>query len=176
MSEIKIWCIVLGGERPFPVDIGGNRMVGHLKTLIKQHQKPDLDGFAANKLELYQLKGVAFDESGKHLEKIGEISENLGGQDSPKLNPWKKLSTIEFPEDMLHILVVPPAGESIIQGPVPASTVEQRKGSGLGSHPPLLNTLFTETLERRQDSSLGSQAHALSSSSLACGQHALMRS
>ena len=147
-----------------------------MKTLIKQHQKPNLNSFAVNKLKLYQLKGVTFDESSKHLKKIREISENLGSQDSPKLNLWKKLSMIEFPEDMLHILVVPPAGESIIQGPVPASTVEQRKGSGLGSHPPLLNTLFTETLKWRQDSSLGSQAHTLSSSSLACGQHALMHS
>ena len=139
MSEITIWCIVLGGEQPFPVDIGGNKMAGHLKTLIKQHQKPDLDGFDAAKLELYQLKGVAFDESGKHLEKIREISENLGGQDSPKLNPWKKLSTIEFPEDMLHILVVPPAGESINSRACTCEHGRAEKGQWSGQPPVVMS-------------------------------------
>ena len=142
MSEITIWCIVLGGEQPFPVDIGDNKMAGHLKTLIKQHQKPDLDGFDAAKLELYQLKGVAFDESGKHLEKIREISENLGGQDSPKLNPWKKLSTIEFPEDMLHILVVPPAGESINSRACTCKHGQAEKGQWSGQPP----TTFEHTI------------------------------
>ena len=70
MSEITIWCIVLSGEQPFLVNIRGNKMAGHLKTLIKQHKKHDLDGFDVDKLELYQLKGVAFNESSKHLKKI----------------------------------------------------------------------------------------------------------
>ena len=134
MSEITIWCIVLGGEQPFSIDIGGNKTVAHLKDKIKG-KSPELD-VAAKMLELYQLKGVAFDESGKHLEKIQEISENLGRQGSPKLNPWKKISTIEFPEDMLHILVVPPAGESINSRACTCEHGRAEKGSGPGSHPP----------------------------------------
>ena len=87
--------------------------MAQLKSEIKR-ESPELD-VAAKMLNLYQLKGVAFDPSGTHLEKVRKISEKLGDQDSPKLNEWLKISDIEggFPQDMLHILVVPPAGESI---------------------------------------------------------------
>ena len=113
-----------------------------MKTLIKQHQKPNLNGFAVNKLKLYQLKGVTFDEFSKHLEKIREISENLGSQDSPKLNLWKKLSMIEFPEDMLHILVVPPAGESINSRACTCKHGQAEKGQWSGQPP----TTFEHTI------------------------------
>jgi len=60
-------------------------------------------------LKLYNLKGVEFDEFNKYLEKVQQISRNLGGQDSPQLHVWQMLSLIEadFPRGMLHILVVP---------------------------------------------------------------------
>ena len=68
-----------------------------------------------DKLEFYQIREVKFDESCKYLKKVQDVSQNMGGQDSPKLDIWLKLSMIEggIPEGMFHIIMGPPAGESI---------------------------------------------------------------
>ena len=137
MSKITIFCIILGDNRAFSVDIEETKTVDHLKDEIKMKRKHDLVGCDAVWLELYQLKGINFDAP--YLEKVRKISQDLGGQESPKLDLWLELSTIKggFPKGMLHILVEPPAGESINSS---SSTFERREGSGLGSQPATLST------------------------------------
>jgi len=107
-----IWCIVVGETTPFSVEIDETKSVDALKKAIKKEKKPMFKAFAADRLTLYKIN-VPFEGSGKHLETVQEIYQNLSEQTS--LGPWIQLSTIEgeFPPGMLHILVKPPAGESI---------------------------------------------------------------
>ena len=107
-----IWCIIVGEKTPFSVEIGETESVGVLKDHVKKEKEPILDAFAAGQLTLHKID-VPFEGSGKHLEAVQEISQNLSEQTS--LNPWIELSMIEggFPQGMLHILIEPPAGESI---------------------------------------------------------------
>jgi len=108
-----IWCIVVGETTPFSVTIDETRSVDALKGRIKKKKEPMLDAFAADQLTLYKINEVKFERSSKHLEAVQEISQNLSKQTS--LDPWIQLSTIEdgFPPGTLHILVQPPASESI---------------------------------------------------------------
>jgi len=108
-----IWCIVIGDTTLFSVNIDETKSVDALKQVIKKEEEPRFDAFAAHELTLYKIKEAKLEESGKYLEAVQEISQNLSKQTS--LDPWIELSTIEggFPNCMLHILIEPPAGESI---------------------------------------------------------------
>jgi len=104
-KEAVIWCIVVGERTPFPVTIDETESVGALKDHIKKSTRwPPF-----YKLTLYKFE-VKFEESGKHLEAVQKISQNLSEQTS--LDSWMELSPIEggFPKGMLHILVRPPEG------------------------------------------------------------------
>ena len=151
-----VWCFLVGGDRTFPVDIDETQTVGHLKRAIKEEMYYSAPAFD---LTLYQ---VAIDQSHDRttrISKLKKLSEDL-----------HKCTLLDEQESLDVLGTDPPPGQTYF-------ILVQLPGSeSFSSGPPLLNTLFTETLERRQDSSLGSQAHTLSSSSLACGQHALMRS
>jgi len=55
-SEIyTIFCIVIGGDSIFPIEIENNKTVGHLKNMIKEAQKPELDHIPASRLTLHQV-------------------------------------------------------------------------------------------------------------------------
>ena len=113
MSTITISYIILGDDAVFSIDIKETEKVARLKHKIQLERKHDLEGFDAVRLKLYKPKEIHFDEH--YLEKVREISQNLGGQGSPELHIYQNLSAIVggFPEDMVHIIVVPSAGESI---------------------------------------------------------------
>jgi len=106
-----IWCFIVGETAPVLVEIDQTKLVTHLKDDIKNKATPKLDAFAAHELTLYKIKEFKLEKFDKHA--VQEISQNLSEQTS--LKPWNKLSEIEggFPEGMLHILIEPPAGESI---------------------------------------------------------------
>ena len=167
MSTITIYSIILGDDTVFPIDIKETETVARLKQKIKLEGKQQLEGFDAVRLKLYKPKEIHFDEH--YLERVQEISQNLGGQESPELHIYQKLSIVGgFPEDMVHIIVVPSAGESINARACPFHIGAER-GQWFGQP--------TRHLEHTvKDSSLGGQTHTLPSSGLACGQHALMRS
>jgi len=107
-----IWCIVVDETTPFPVKIDETESVDVLKDHIKRKKEKSLEAYDADQLTLYKID-VPFEGSGKHLEAVQEISQNLSEQTS--LDRWIELSTIEgeFPQGMLHILIEPPAGELI---------------------------------------------------------------
>ena len=109
-----IFCLLGGDVNPFPVDIGGDSTVGHLKDLIKTKNLVTLKEVDARSLELYHVN-LKFDESDEQ-EHITRANGVLHGLTKHKpLTPWLELSKIEggFPHKALHILVQLPLSESI---------------------------------------------------------------
>jgi hypothetical protein len=54
-AKWTLFCIVIDGENPFPVEIQSNETVGALKEAIKLQKQHDFDDFAANRLTLYLI-------------------------------------------------------------------------------------------------------------------------
>ena len=106
-----IWCIIIGDTTPFSVKIDQTESVDDLKMRIKKKIDPRLNAFPFNQLTLYKIKEFELEKFNKHA--VQDISQNLSEQTS--LKPWTKVSEITggFPENMLHILIEAPAGESI---------------------------------------------------------------
>ena len=126
-----ILCLIEGEENPFTVDIDGDRLVHHLKGLIKKEKPVALADVDSNNLNLYHVN-LEFDESDKE-EHITRANEVLQGLTKHKpLHPWRSLSEIEggFPNGVLHILVQLPPSESIYS---------RACGALADMHPPNLN-------------------------------------
>lgn len=57
-SSIRIFCLLLGEnatENTFPIEVDRNITIGQLKKILKDEKKPDLDDFAANKLQIFKV-------------------------------------------------------------------------------------------------------------------------
>ena len=87
----------------FPVDIGKDRLIGHLKEAIKAKKQNDFAGVDANKLKLWKVK-----ISDYHDDQL----RNLPLQVQDELCPTKKILkyfTATPAEEHVHIIVVSPA-------------------------------------------------------------------
>ena len=115
--DYTIFCVLPDDKPAFPVEIQSTQTVGALRGAIKLEMARTLhtcDPVDARDLRLYHIN-VKFDESSKeeHLEEVRKIFLDLSNREP--LREWHGLSKINdgFPEGVLHILVVPPPGESI---------------------------------------------------------------
>jgi hypothetical protein len=99
-----VFCIVVGEEVPFPVEIEKSKTVGQLKKLIKEERSDLFSGIPANFLNLYHVEIAG---GGDMVEKVNqEMSKN-----PTALDPMKKLVNIfggDPKEETLHIIVKPP--------------------------------------------------------------------
>ena len=101
----EIFCVVVGEDAAFSIDIRSNATVSKLKDAIKAKKRPDFDRFAANNLKLFQVDVAAGDMS-KVAEQIAalELSSRI-------MNPVSRLNKFYStapPEDTIHILVQRP--------------------------------------------------------------------
>src|SRR4051794_4063314 len=57
-SIITLICLVKGNTtvNAFPVNIGSNKLIGHLKKVIKAEKAPEFDNFPADKLKLWKVE------------------------------------------------------------------------------------------------------------------------
>jgi hypothetical protein len=67
-ADWTLFCIVINGESPFPVDIQSNTTVGALKEEIKKEKQPEFDGFDADRLTLYLVNLLDDDDLAKNVE------------------------------------------------------------------------------------------------------------
>ena len=122
-TEYTISCIIRGGNpaflintekpRTFPVKIGKREMVGILKQKIRKVTAPELDAFAAATLILYKIDVDASDMD-VAIEQVEAYAQTLTTLN--ELSPFLRLDEV-FPrgplENMFHILIEVPTGESI---------------------------------------------------------------
>jgi len=111
MSESQIYtlfCLLLGEDSAFPIEIAKNKTVGHLKKLIK----PDLDHIAASKLKLYQIDVTGSKQSkDERLKTIVADLDNL--EELEATSELSELYSSPPPKKTVHILIkLPLLGES----------------------------------------------------------------
>ena len=110
-----VWCFLIADYSIFPVDYDTIQTVGHLKKAIKEEKKQTLANVEADALILYRVDFELSNDE-KHLEQVKEFRPELNQHN--KLKSWHTLSQVfrelVLPESTIHILVIPPEGESII--------------------------------------------------------------
>jgi hypothetical protein len=60
--EIKVFCLILGNNSPFPVKIAESDTIGDLKDKIKEKKSETLKGVEADKLVLWMVRVSLTDE------------------------------------------------------------------------------------------------------------------
>ncbi|RHY87912.1 hypothetical protein DYB37_013420 [Aphanomyces astaci] len=111
----KLFCVVLGEEHPFPVDIAEAETVGDLKDKIKGKQ---MYQFPADAMQLYRVNGLMQDEAGRlmlngtTIDMRSCVWETFGG-DKAKMPAVSLISECFQDVDvrvrrMIHVLVVAP--------------------------------------------------------------------
>ncbi|KAH9146903.1 hypothetical protein AeRB84_009302, partial [Aphanomyces euteiches] len=80
---LKLFCVVVGEGRPFPVDIAATETVGDLKKKIKEEKEYK---FPADELQLYRVDGLAqlgkirFDFNGAEIDDMpAKLLSDFGG-------------------------------------------------------------------------------------------------
>ena len=111
----KIFCILLGDDSPFPVEIASNETVADLKDKIKAKNENSLRTVDAKDLKLYYANLPIDDATEENVKQI------MFQGPSP-LGPATELSEVYAsnpPKKMLHIIVQSPSvGESINPKPI----------------------------------------------------------
>ncbi|RHY13984.1 hypothetical protein DYB28_003761 [Aphanomyces astaci] len=112
---LKLFCIALGEEHPFPVDIAEAETVGDLKDKIKGKQ---MYQFPADEMQLYRVNGLMQDEAGQlmfngtTIDMRSCVWETFGGVKA-KMPAVSLISECFQDVDvrvrrMIHVLVVAP--------------------------------------------------------------------
>ena len=111
MSYI-IWCIIVGETIPFPVNIDETQSVGELKHAIKEEIAPRLNAFPVHQLTLYKID-AKYDET-NYENGVESVEPNQDQKLGFQLRKLSAVFGLAGPsDDKIHILVEPPAGESI---------------------------------------------------------------
>ena len=103
--SITLLCLVKGNTlaNAFPVHIDGNSLIGDLKGVIKESQKPFFDSIPTKDIKLWNVK-IPDDQD--------DLLSRLTLNDGDELLATKKISKY-FPdpplEEHIHVLVEPPA-------------------------------------------------------------------
>jgi Crinkler effector protein N-terminal domain len=97
-AKLTLFCIIIDGESPFPVEIQSNATVGALKDAIKAKNQPDFDGFPAAKLTLYLI----------NLPDDDKLAENV----RQPLN-IKPLTALKATKQVGDLLPAAPAKETV---------------------------------------------------------------
>jgi len=115
--DLTIFCLLPGGDSPFPVDIPETRTVGHLKDVIKLKNPQTLSNVEAWRLSLHLVEIDATDvrKAIAEAETIFQTLRTLTVDSVEFLNPTRCLSTVfksrGHTRESIHILVVPPRSE-----------------------------------------------------------------
>src|ERR1044072_1084878 len=102
--SITLLCLVKGNTlaNAFPVHIDGNSLIGDLKGVIKESQKPFFDSIPTKDIKLWNVK-IPDDQD--------DLLSRLTLNDGDELLATKKISKY-FPdlppEEHIHVLVSPP--------------------------------------------------------------------
>src|ERR1044072_4371386 len=102
--SITLLCLVKGNTlaNAFPVHIDGNSLIGDLKGVIKESQKPFFDSIPTKDIKLWNVK-IPDDQD--------DLLSRLTLNDGDELLATKKISKC-FPdlppEEHIHVLVEPP--------------------------------------------------------------------
>ena len=122
---LKLFCVVVGEGRPFPVDIAAAETVGDLKEKIKEKIK--YDG-RADALQLYRVDGLAqlgkirFDFNGAEIDDMpAKLLSDFGGSTTEMVETFSLSSYPQLNDSSvgrIHVLVVVPEG-AILQGARP---------------------------------------------------------
>jgi Crinkler effector protein N-terminal domain len=67
-ADWTLFCIVINGKSPFPVDIKPDKTVGALKLAIKKQKEHDFAGFDADRLTLYIVNLPDDDDLAKNVK------------------------------------------------------------------------------------------------------------
>src|SRR3954469_24206873 len=102
--SITLLCLVKGNTlaNAFPVDIGKDQLVGHLKKIIKAEKQNDFAGVDADKLKLWK-KEIPDDQD--------DLLSNLSLQDKDELLATRDIGdywTEKPPKRHIHVLVESP--------------------------------------------------------------------
>ena len=106
--------MIIGHHSTIPVSINETETVGHLKKVIKEKKKPELDACAASALTLFRV-GIEIAKSGDkrtRIEELKRLSRNLNEDEA--LDEEAQISTIlgKNPLEKDYILVRLPEGHS----------------------------------------------------------------
>jgi hypothetical protein len=102
--SVTLLCLVKGNTtaNAFPVDIGRDQLVGHLKKVIKAEKQNDFAGVDADKLKLWKVKIPG--DNNDHLR-------NISLKDSDELvaiNDIGDYWSEKPPKKHIHVIVEPP--------------------------------------------------------------------
>ncbi|CAG8674417.1 1747_t:CDS:2, partial [Paraglomus brasilianum] len=99
---ITLVCLVKGNlpANAFPVDINGNKLIGHLKGVIKAKKAPCFDDIPADELKLWKVEIP--DDQDSELANLELADELLATRDVEDY--W----TSKPPKRHIHVLVKPP--------------------------------------------------------------------
>ena len=103
-----IFCVIIGQNHAFPVDIDNGYTVGHLKNKIKAMKTQALASIEADVLTLYRIDVDGTDED-EYIKDVNALAQNL--------SRLRKLSALQLltdvfgasapPPQRIHVLVQP---------------------------------------------------------------------
>jgi hypothetical protein len=102
--SITLLCLVKGNKtaNAFPVHVDGNSLIGDLKGVIKESQKPFFDSIPTKDIKLWKVP-----ISDDHDDQL----RNLSLEDGEELLAIRKISKYfpdSPPEEHIHVIVSPP--------------------------------------------------------------------